>query len=123
MQRRSRILTRTSSAAFSFLMITAIFIAPGRAPAQDQDQIQCLARDECRALKEELRGFKRELRPLRREMRQLRQQIRETPAGEERDALIEQAREMHREIKQIRRERRPVSQEFRNGCRHECFPI
>ena len=105
----------------SLLMIAATFSTSTPALAQDDTEAQCLAKDECRALREELRGFKQELKPMRREMRQLRQQIRETPEGEERDALIAQARGLHREVKQIQRERRPVTRQYRSGCRRQCF--
>ena len=107
---------------FVGLLLTAAALSVA-VPAQAQSgaEVQCLSRDECRALRESLRETNRELRPMRREMRQFRHQIRETPEGDERDALIAQARELHREIKRIRRARRPEVRQFREGCRRECF--
>jgi seryl-tRNA synthetase len=107
--------------ALSAVAFTAANPSPAFAQ-DDTEQLQCLSREQCRALRQEVREYKRELRPMRRERRELQRQIRETPAGEERDRLIAQARELHREVKQLKRENRPTARRFRAGCRPDCFP-
>lgn len=111
----------TFAIAFSLSTIVLALAAPSPTLAQEEEHLQCLAREECRALREQIREYKQELRPMRRELRELKQRIRETPEGEERDALIAKARELRREIKQLRREARPTVRRFRAGCRPVCF--
>ena len=91
----------------------SLFVASSPAEAQ------CLAQDECDALKAQLKDFRSQAKAQRQELRNLRDQIRALPRGSsERRTLKQQARALRRTFKQQRREVRPVLESFRQGCKN-----
>lgn len=111
------------AAAVLAFAVALLWIAPGVIQAQDDSDLRCLSREQCRQLRHELERYRHQIRPLKRELRQLREQVRQLDPDDPRHAeLIEQARERKQELRQLRRQRRPAAERFEAGCRPECSP-
>ncbi len=102
------------------LTLAAILLCGGTLfVAASPAQAQCLAQDQCDALKAQLKDFRSEAKAPRQELRGLRQQIRALPKDSpERKELRQQVRALRHEARALRRQVRPLVESFRQGCRN-----